>query len=123
MTNLVKSGDYTFAPSHSVMMYTAMNAANPDALKEPMNEEKLAEVEAFMEEMTQQIKPFMEEDPHPPLSVRIERSKKLGEYVAALRAEKGPDANLLELFDMSIGAFSLLPTEQKSRDGGYTGPK
>lgn len=64
-----------------------------------------------------------EEDPHPPLSVRIERSKKLGEYVAALRAEKGPDANLLELFDMSIGAFSLLPTEQKSRDTGYTGPK
>ncbi|MDG1287885.1 MAG: hypothetical protein P8P30_10060 [Rickettsiales bacterium] len=63
-----------------------------------------------------------EEDPHPPLSVRVERSKKLGEYVAALRAEKGPEANLLEYLDMSIGAFSLLPTEKKALGGGYTGP-
>ena len=61
-------------------------------------------------------------DPHPPLGVRIDRAKKLGEYVAALRAEKGSEANLLEHFDMSIGAFSLLPTEAKARGGGYTGP-
>ena len=62
-----------------------------------------------------QIMEGEEQDPHPALSIRIERSKKLGKYVAALRIEKGEEANLLEHFDMSIRSFSLLPTEQKSR--------
>lgn len=85
----------------------------------------LVELEGMVEKIKQNspsqvamMEQAAEADPHPPLDVRIARSKKLGEYVAALRAEKGPEANLLEYFDMSIGAFSRLPTEVKVRGGG-----